>query len=227
MSNRQLFQDIDGEALEPDSLREASDRQLLAAIWLRREVGDLAVDELWGELVRRYPAEPRLLLLLAYHQVEAPPIPGVERVEPFLLKLERLLGKGLDAELAALIATADGASMWEGSRGHVARLTALRGTLPSAPSDVEDAYGVLEDFEQRVIHELHHVTRGDQPILPASAPAAAAEATGPIIDYAPTRRFQVGERIRHPRFGVGVVTLVGEGKLTATFGAETRTLVAG
>lgn len=91
----------------------------------------------------------------------------VERVEPFLAKLERLVGQGLDIELAALIGTAEGASMWDEAVGHVARLADLRRTLPSPPSNVVDAYGLLEDLEQRVIRELHERSATDGRCFPA------------------------------------------------------------
>ena len=56
-----------------------------------------------------------------------------------------------------------------------------------------------------------------------------AEAAGadlaPAKDYSMRERFRVGDRITHPRFGVGLVIDERSGKIDVRFGKEVRTLV--
>jgi hypothetical protein len=56
------------------------------------------------------------------------------------------------------------------------------------------------------------------------AEAAAADLT-PAKDYSMRERFRVGDRIAHPRFGVGLVIDERSGKIDVRFGKEVRTLV--
>jgi hypothetical protein len=57
-----------------------------------------------------------------------------------------------------------------------------------------------------------------------SAEAAAADLT-PAKDYSMRERFRVGDRIAHPRFGLGLVIDERSGKIDVRFGKEVRTLV--
>ena len=52
----------------------------------------------------------------------------------------------------------------------------------------------------------------------------AAEA-GPARDYSMQGRFRIGERIAHPKFGLGTVIDERSGKIDVRFGKEVRTLV--
>jgi hypothetical protein len=56
-----------------------------------------------------------------------------------------------------------------------------------------------------------------------------ADASGadlaPAKDYSMRERFRVGDRITHPRFGVGLVIDERSGKIDVRFGKEVRTLV--
>ena len=57
-----------------------------------------------------------------------------------------------------------------------------------------------------------------------AAEAAAVDLT-PAKDYSMRERFRVGDRIAHPRFGVGLVIDERSGKIDVRFGKEVRTLV--
>ena len=49
--------------------------------------------------------------------------------------------------------------------------------------------------------------------------------TGPARAYSMQTRFRVGERISHPKFGVGIVIDERYGKIDVRFGKEVRTLI--
>jgi len=51
---------------------------------------------------------------------------------------------------------------------------------------------------------------------------AAAKATKP---YAATTSYDVGDAVEHPKFGVGVVTVVEKGRMTVFFESGERKLV--
>jgi len=49
--------------------------------------------------------------------------------------------------------------------------------------------------------------------------------TGPARDYSMQVRFRVGERISHPKFGLGTVIDERSGKIDVRFGKDVRTLI--
>ncbi|NBO65321.1 MAG: hypothetical protein EBU88_10855 [Acidobacteria bacterium] len=53
------------------------------------------------------------------------------------------------------------------------------------------------------------------------------DGSGPLRPYSMQDRFTIGDRIEHPKFGVGVVMEVRFGKIDVKFGREQRTLVHG
>jgi len=55
--------------------------------------------------------------------------------------------------------------------------------------------------------------------------AASVVETGPARAYSMQTRFRVGERIAHPKFGVGTVIDERYGKIDVRFGKEMRTLI--
>lgn len=50
---------------------------------------------------------------------------------------------------------------------------------------------------------------------------------GPLRKYSMQDRFALGDRIDHPRFGIGVVAEVRPGKIDVKFGRELKTLIHG
>jgi hypothetical protein len=54
---------------------------------------------------------------------------------------------------------------------------------------------------------------------------SANEAVGPLRAYSMQDRFAAGDRVEHPKFGVGVVVDVRAGKIDVKFGREVKTLV--
>jgi hypothetical protein len=55
--------------------------------------------------------------------------------------------------------------------------------------------------------------------------APAAPEAGPARVYSMQGRFHVGERISHPKFGLGVVIDERSGKIDVRFGKDVRTLI--
>jgi cell wall assembly regulator SMI1 len=61
----------------------------------------------------------------------------------------------------------------------------------------------------------------------SGVPWATADLTKPVRDYSASSTFTLGERIKHPRFGEGVVQAVNApGKVTIQFADQRRVLVA-
>jgi DNA helicase-2/ATP-dependent DNA helicase PcrA len=67
--------------------------------------------------------------------------------------------------------------------------------------------------------------------LPASSSARGMGGWGGALprrsepERAVSNSFSAGEKVRHPKFGVGEVVEAGDGKIVVRFGAEERTLV--
>lgn len=57
--------------------------------------------------------------------------------------------------------------------------------------------------------------------------AAGADAVGPLRAYTMQTRFAVGDRVEHPKFGLGVVIDVRASKIDVKFGRELKTLIHG
>ncbi len=55
--------------------------------------------------------------------------------------------------------------------------------------------------------------------------ATAIEKIGPLRAYSMQERFVAGDRVDHPKFGVGVVVEVRAGKIDVKFGREVKTLI--
>jgi hypothetical protein len=55
----------------------------------------------------------------------------------------------------------------------------------------------------------------------------ATEKIGPLRAYSMQDRFAEGDRVDHPKFGVGVVVEVRAGKIDVKFGRDVKTLVHG
>jgi len=53
----------------------------------------------------------------------------------------------------------------------------------------------------------------------------AIDESGPLRTYSMNERFAVGDRVEHPKFGVGVVVEVRFAKIDVKFGKEVKTLI--
>lgn len=53
------------------------------------------------------------------------------------------------------------------------------------------------------------------------------EGGGPLRTYSMQEKFAVGDRVEHPKFGIGVVVEVRFGKIDVKFGREQKTLIHG
>jgi hypothetical protein len=108
--------------------------------------------------------------------------------------------------------------------------------------DDRDRAGLrLRRFEREVLRELSDRTEGNKPLGVRAGPApgggsatalgdwasAVADASKTKKRYAPDARFERGELVEHPKFGVGVVTGTEPGKAVILFESGVRKLVAG
>lgn len=57
--------------------------------------------------------------------------------------------------------------------------------------------------------------------------SASLDESGPLRAYSMQDRFAVGDRVEHPKFGLGVVVEVRSGKIDVKFGREVKVLVHG
>lgn len=232
---------------------ESPDRAIAWAIWSRGEAAALTSEEAWAILHERYPDDPRFLLLNAYAELrERKKLPegpkaeaGVLSAAYFLKKVERVLGAATDAlhpPLRDLVVF--GFALLAGAKGEErAAVVALRARLHAEGGDPkrderDRAALRLRRFEREVVKELHDRTEGGKPLgvrapPPAPSPpasdwaAATADAGKPRHTYAATERFERGELVEHPKFGVGVVTGIEPGKVVVLFESGFRKLVAG
>jgi len=244
-----MFEDLEEET--PDVTPDSPDRAIAWAIWSRAETGHLTPEEGWAILHERYPDDPRFLLLNSYaelsesrKQADGPKAEaGVWTPAYFLTKVERVLGGATEAlhpQIRDLVVF--GGAVLAGATGDAARsLADLRAKIGAEGEgdpkrDERDRAGLrLRRFEREVVKELHDRTEDGKPLgvrAPAPAPAndwatATSDASKPRRKYAATERFERGDLVEHPKFGVGVVTGTEPGKAVILFESGVRKLVAG
>lgn len=228
-----MFDDI-----EPDDHefgRDHSDREVLARIWGRMEVGDRGVDEGWAILSERYPEEPRFLLLNMYTELSAEQVIGAWSPGYFLQKLEALIeraGGKLEQELGDLLAVAT-KRLGRLSAPDAARLQRLHGRVTGRVSEPSAARERLDRLIEQVLAGLEERTEGNRPIgaaqreAPTDWQSAVAAASGARRPYSATGPLAVGDLVEHPKFGVGVVTATEPRRAVVRFADGTRKLVCG
>jgi hypothetical protein len=215
-------------------------------------VGSITPDEAWAILHERYPDDPRFLLLNTYAEVnesrksaDATAAAGVWTPAYFLKKVERVLTAATEAlhpQIRDLVVF--GGAVLAGAKGEdakaVAELRAKIGTSGEAEPkrDERDRAGLkLRRFEREVVRELHDRTQDGQPLgtrapaAPTSSPnndwaTAVADNAKVRRKYSADTRFERGELVEHPKFGVGVVTGTEPGKAIVLFESGSRKLVA-
>jgi hypothetical protein len=170
---------------------------------------------------------------------------GVWTPAYFLKKVERVLAHATDAlypQVRDLLvfggAVLAGATVEDAKM--LAEVRAKIGAEPEEPKrDDRDRAGLrLRRFEREVLKELDERTQDGKPlgvrapVPPAAAPGndwadAVADTSKPRRRYAASERFERGELVEHPKFGVGVVTGTEAGKAIILFESGSRKLVAG
>jgi hypothetical protein len=246
-----MFADIDDKTAVSAS-RESSDRVVLYVIWSRSDVLPLAIEDAWALLAERYPTDARFLLFSTYEELRpriansdrpsAPSIPipprrvKVNTWTPthFVSRVERVLetaGGRLNPEVRDLLAVAED-ELHPLSEEDTARLDRIRSRVGARAGDASAAAKRLNRLRTDTVRELHEKTAGNKPIAlrtpsesGASWKKAMAETNGPTSAYAATARMGIGDRIEHPKFGVGIVTAVEGGRATILFESGPRKLV--
>ncbi len=95
------------------------------------------------------------------------------------------------------------------------------------------AEGKIERVQCRTC-QSNHLYREHQSRTPSSRTTARAskkdllypsQKSGPLRAYSMQERFSVGDRVEHPKFGLGLVVEVRSGKIDVKFGREVKTLI--
>lgn len=223
-----MFEDFkEGASGEFDE--HAPDRAIVHAIWTRVEAGGLDADEGWAILLERYPTEPRFLLLAIYEGIRRPL--ARDGAPALHGKLERVAGVALPAaairDLLSLVRARLPAAAG-------ARFDALALRFGDARADAAEAADRLTKLERLVLEELHDRTLGNRPLATKLAAASRANDYATLvarseekreIAYSPSEHLVVGDRVRHPKFGVGVVIGKRGNKAEIAFPDARRTLV--
>jgi len=132
---------------------DLSEQQILRALELGREIGDLGFAELWAELYRRYPGDARLLVLCLRATLLEGPIPGSEPAEGFVVQAERIAAAGaVPQPLADLLAVGQLALAYDLRGGPARRLAKLRKGLPAA-GDPDESSDRLRSLARQVLAE--------------------------------------------------------------------------
>jgi hypothetical protein len=249
-----VFEDLEEENVDvhPDS----PDRAIAWAIASRGDTGTVTPVEGWAILHERYPDDPRFLLLSVYAEINeakqqvvgakvgTKPAADVLTSSYVLGKLNRLFAAdpsgALEPQLREL--TVFGSALLTSTNNDEAKsVKATRDRLGiegESKRDDRDRAGLkLRRFEREVLKELHDRTDGGKPLgtarqVAAKKPAndwasATSDASKPRRKYAPDQRFEAGELVEHPKFGVGLITGTEPGKAVILFESGVRKLIAG
>jgi hypothetical protein len=121
---------------------------------------------------------------------------------------------------------------------------------PQLGGDVDAYCGKCKEIREHVIAALkgpdkiervqcrtcqsNHLYREHQPQTSATRGATRAskkdlprtvEGNGPLRVYSMQERFDVGDRVEHPKFGLGIVVEVRSVKIDVKFGRDVKTLI--
>ena len=237
-----LFEDMPkGDAGEGFS-DEADDRTILHGIWVGKEQGDLPVQDGWRILFERYPGDMRLLVALVSEEIHDNDAGSPEQL---CSKLEKVLDavKGrLDNEVRDLLAFAR-LDFEDDSKTGIRRkkplsaatkkrVAGIRARVGEPKEDVWDEGGPvarLSGFRRKLVRALHDATVGRKPIGEGAvrAPDSWREmmaAAKTRLPYSASATFAIGDAVEHPKFGVGVVTFVEQGRITILFESGERKL---
>jgi hypothetical protein len=241
-----MFEDFEEE--DVDVSPDAPDRAIVYAIWSKSETSSMTPEEGWAILHERYPDDPRFLLLNAYSELGDHTATGAWTPGYFATKLERIAASAPDAlhtPLKELFAFA-GAVLAKAAGDDAAKIAAVHTKIgaevdPATAGKRDDRASLkLRRFEREVLKELHDRTAGGK-ALGARALSEASLSPPPVNvleqalgdpsrarrKYSATEKFERGELVDHPKFGVGVVTGLEPGRVAILFEGGSRKLVAG
>lgn len=226
-----MFEDLRSASADVD-WRSASDREVLHAIWVRLEAGDLAATDAWAALSSRYPEDLRFLLFLSFAKWAAVDL----RPEALLQYMARLGGDpALRDPVIDLLSLARLALRDEVSGPFGRDFERIAVGYDGARRDENEARGRLVRLERRVLEECHDRTLGNRPLAPKRKASEMRPGDWPVMrekakddpetPYSATTRFKEGAKLRHATLGVGFVVARREGKIEVLFESGRRTLV--
>jgi hypothetical protein len=212
-----MFEDISIEELHLDDAESLSNREILACIANADEESDFDIGAGWATLYERVP-DPRFLFLSlseTYASVDPTMLVGVlthlGQTSPDL--------KGLVADLALMTLQVKAKTLAGPAKA------ALGGLANAMSGDPEGAFDRLTDYAQSVLEETENQT-ADGGVLSAPDGALAPGEEAPTLRrYSPKEKFEVGDRLDHPKFGEGEVKSKAGKYIQVDFDGETRKLV--
>jgi hypothetical protein len=215
-----MFEELVEKRLDIEVDPHASDRRLLFAIFSHGEVGDVGVEEAWGILAERYPGDARFLVLNLFEEIARGLYFSEYDAELFFRKLGRSLAARTEAlrpalgDLCAYARLKVRRKMDKAARLRFEQMIAAV-PLPADPEDTVRAR--LRELASTVLRECHQRTAHDEWLVPPSTPPVSSEPGASEVDYKPGDSYRVGMRIRHARFGPGVVVARAEGRIEVAF----------
>lgn len=208
----------DDDAFELDE--DADDRAVFHHIATLLEVGDLWPGEGWNLLRERYPDEPGFRILATARLAEQ------HGISPPVATLEKLLDQAPDelvriAQATAVIMTNHGQELVPFVRARGIDL------------ELDDAYRIVDEYEWSILVSGEERTRNGRPWkdkppapLPLDYAGALERYPGEPRAYSAQASFDVGQRIEHKKFGLGVVIALTPGRIGVLFPTGRKTLVA-
>lgn len=235
--------DTDAEQ-ELEYSENMSDHQILRVLDARGEIGDLSMDEGWAILAERYPDDARFLLLNLFEELNEARYPNSYPVEMLFRKLERLMklrGQLPEDLLRTFLSMANATiseEMDERVLGEfedlVVSSTDGHPIIKRSSTAYQEGIRLFVRFSREVVQAClgqSAATGG----LPARREGPGGElsyedwdartAGQPAVTYASSQPVNPGDRVAHPKFGVGFVVGASEGRADILFKDRKRRLV--
>jgi hypothetical protein len=236
---------MDTEAeLELEYSENMTDHQVLRVLDARGELGDLSMDEGWAILAERYPDDARFLLLNLFEELNEARYPHSYPVEMFLRKLERLmklraqLPEDLLRTFLSMTSATIAEEMDERVLGEfedlVMSFTDGHQIIKRSSAAYQEGIRLFVRFSREVVQ-----TCIDQSAAKGSLPARREGPGGElsyddwdertagqaVVTYASSQPVSPGDRVSHPKFGLGFVIGASEGRADILFKDRKRRLV--
>jgi hypothetical protein len=223
-----------------------TDHQIFSVLDTRGEIGDLSMDEGWAILAERYPDDARFLLLNLFEEMNEARYPQSYPLEMFFRKLRRLMKlraqvpEPLLHTFLSLTSATIAEEMDEQALGEFEDLVM---SSTEGHQIIKRSSAAFQEGLRVVIRFSREVVRAglDQSVASGSLPARRgaddaemsyadwdARTEGkPAVTYASSQPVSPGDRVSHPKFGVGFVVGAGKGRADILFKDRKRRLVCG
>jgi hypothetical protein len=235
--------DTDAEQ-ELEYSENMTDHQILRVLDARGEIGDLSMDEGWAILAERYPDDARFLVLNLFEELNEARYPHSYPVEMFFRKLERLmkLRSQLPEDLLFTFLSMTSATISEELDEQIlGQFEDLVMSSTEGHQIIKRSSAAYQEGIRRFVRFSREVVQAcfGQSAASGSLPARREQPSGelsyadwdvrtagqPEVTYASSKPVNPGDRVSHPKFGVGFVVGAGEGRADILFKDRKRRLV--